>query len=274
LHTGQGLLRVRFEIHRIEDSGEPRAVVLLRDRSRLTRGDRALLLACEALANRHALGGLVHSGKGPLNNFNLTLALLTAAITRGEGVSPDVQARSLRYVDVLRAEAGRLAHYLEEMHGLVMPRDCAPESFDIAAMLRESARTLHHGATLREIELATDVPDAPVLAFGEPEQVRLALLALTLSLIDATPAGGVVTCAIEPEESGDRVARIALSTSREGVPARLAASLFRVACTAGSDQAAAIAGRMIIEAQGGDVAIGRESTGRPAIVLGLPTRGA
>lgn len=269
-----GVRAVRFEMHAVSAAGTVQRVVLVRDRGHLLPGDRALLLATEAQANRHVLTGLVHAAKGPLNNFNLTLALLSAGITRAQAPSavPQMLARWTRYVDVLRNEAERLAACVDDVHALTLQHEPEPEAIDLGATLRECARVLRHDAAIREIELELDAPDIATYAKGDPQLVHLALLAFTICLLDVTPPGGRVGWRLTGGD-GPRAPTIAITTSCRALPPDLVESVYRLSCTAESVYSAAIAGRLIIEAQGGDVSLDDDGTKPSGFRLRIPAHG-
>ena len=153
LLTPAGPRAIRFEMHGMADAGSMHRAVLVRDRARVLATDRALLLASEAQANRHVLTGLVHAAKGPLNNFNLTLALLSTGVARGDvlAATPEAAARRTRYIDVLQKEAARLASCIDEIHALTVRHEPSHEPIDLAATSADCARVLRHGATMREV---------------------------------------------------------------------------------------------------------------------------
>jgi signal transduction histidine kinase len=271
LLTPAGPRAIRFEMHGMADAGSMHRAVLVRDRARVLATDRALLLASEAQANRHVLTGLVHAAKGPLNNFNLTLALLSTGVARGDvlAATPEAAARRTRYIDVLQKEAARLASCIDEIHALTVHHEPSHEPIDLAAMSADCARVLRHGATMREVSLELDVPAQPVLATGDPQLVRLALLSFAICVLEFTPAGGRVAWRVTPGEP-TRAASVAITTSRPVLPPTLASALFRLSCTAESDYSGAIAARLIVEAQGGDVVLHDAGDGTPGIMLHIP----
>ena len=271
LATSSGPRAIRYEMHALDDHGRVHRAILVRDRARLLRSDRALLLASEAQANRQVLTGLVHAAKGPLNNFNLTLALLAASLARNgaAAATPEATARRARYVEVLQNESARLAACIDEIHALTIGRDASREPIDLCAMARDCTRVLRHGATMREVALDLDLPERTVTAFGDPQLVRRALLSFTICVLELTSAGGRVSSRVRNVEEA---ASVTITTSEPNVPSALAHALFRLACTAESDYSAAIAARLIIEAQGGDVVLHDNDTSAPGVVLHLPSR--
>jgi signal transduction histidine kinase len=254
-------------MHAIADGPDVHRAVLVRDRANLLPTDRALLLASEAQANRHVLTGLVHAAKGPLNNFNLTLALLSAAISRGSDAGSELAARRERYLEVLRNEAVRLAACIDEIHALTLRHEPTNEAIDVVALSTDCARVLRHGATMREVVLDLDVPSSPLMIFGDPHLVRLALLSFAISVLDLTSPGGRVGWRVA---QADDACLVTMTTTESALPPALAASLFRLSCTAESHYSAAITGRLIIEAQGGEVTLRDATDGRPGLVLSIP----
>ncbi len=271
VRTPAGVRTVRFEMHEASAAGHARLVVLVRDRGHLLPTDDALLLASEARANRHVLTGLVHNAKGPLNNFTLTLALLTAAIARTEASSlpSETLAHWTRYIDVLRNESARLAGCVDDIYALTSRHEPTLEAIDLCAMLRECERVLRHDATMREISLTLEVPETPVNGMGDPRLVRVALLSLMICLLDLTLAGGRIESRVTDSDATSGPT-IAITTSRAALPPSLIASLYSLAGTAESEHSAAIAGRLIIEAQGGDVSLDNDDTGTAVFRIRIP----
>lgn len=273
LQTATGTRAIRFEMHVVDGDGHTHRVVLVRDCGHLLPSDRALLLASEAQANRHVLTGLVHAAKGPLNNFNLTLALLTASVARAEASAygEELVARWPRYIEVLRNEAARLAGCVDDIHALTLRHDPSYEAFDLCAMTLDCAGVLRHGATMREVGLELDVPQHPVHGMGDAQLVRLALLSFTISVLDLTSPGGRVGWRVTPGD-GAGAAAVSITTSQAVLPPELVAGLFRLSCTAESDYSAAIAARLIVEAQGGDVGLHHGAGQPPGFLLHIPGR--
>lgn len=267
ISTPAGARAIRFEVHSLADA-HVRRVVLVRDRARLLPSDRALLLASEALANRYVLTGLAHTAKGPLNNFQLTLALLAASMSRGDA-SPDALARRKRHLDVLQSEVARLSACIDEVQALTLPHDPSRGPIDLAAISRDCARLLLHGATMREVRVDLDAPDEPAIAHGDGPLVRLALLSLAICMIESVPPGGRIGWQVAPDAE---TPCIALQTTEPALPPSLRAALFRLSCTAECDYSAATAARLVIEAQRGEVVVEDGAGTPPAILLRVPAR--
>jgi signal transduction histidine kinase len=267
--TARGPRSIRYELHVVDATSGYRAV-LVRDRAVLSPGDTTLLLASEAETNRHVLTGLVHGAKGPLNNFNLTLSLLASNVARGDaGKTDEAATKRTRYVGVLQSEAQRLAGYIDEINALTLAHAPAREAIDLAALSQQCVRVLRHGATMREVNLDVDVPADAVHTIGDPRLVRLALLSFAITVIELTAAGGRVAWRISQAQDD---ARIRLTTSQPRLPRALVDGLFRLSCTAECAHTGAIAGRVIMESQGGEVIVHDGHDGHAGLALHFPPR--
>ena len=268
--TATGLRALRYEAHAVADGGHAHHVLLLRERTRIDRADRAILLASEAQAGRHVLTGLVHEAKGPLNNFYLTLSLLSASLARMEAnAAPQTTpAQWSRYLDVLRNEAARLAGCLNDLESLTRLGDTTRERVDLCALSRDVLRVLRHEATMRETTIDLDVPSTPVWIEGDAHALRLALLAFASAVLDASHRGLAVGIAVDDGPSSDACVRIATATPV--LPANLATELFRLGCAGESDHIAAIAGRIIVEAHGGELSLDARDGSPAGFVIRMP----
>ncbi|HET9670288.1 MAG TPA: hypothetical protein VFQ93_11820 [Casimicrobiaceae bacterium] len=267
--TARGPRSLRYELHVVDATSGYRAL-LVRDRAVLSPGDTTLLLASEAEANRHVLTGLVHAAKGPLNNFNLTLSLLARNVARADaGKTDEATTKRTRYIGVLQTEALRLAACIDEINALTLTPVPAREAIDLAALSQQCTRVLRHGATMREVNLDLDVPADPVHTIGDPQLVRLALLSFAINVIDLTASGGRVGWRVSREPDD---VRVRLTTSQPRLPRALVDGLFRLSCTGECAHPGAIAGRVIIEAQAGEVIVHDGRDGHAGLALHFPLR--
>jgi hypothetical protein len=268
VRTDAGVSAIRFELHAVNDAGATVRVLFVRDRTRLLWSDRVLLLASEAQANRHVLTGLVHAAKGPLNNFSLTLALLETALGRAResGPTPDLLARFERYVEVLRNESTRLAGCVENIHALTLAPSGERDAIDLCALARDCASVLRHGATMREVALDVDLPEVAVLGVGEHALLRLAFLCAAITVIDFTAAEGRVALHVVADGA---MAVFRVVSTQPALPSALAARVLRLSCTTDAEFSAAIAARVIAEAQGGEFSLADGN--RPGFALRLRT---
>ena len=264
LSTGRGVRRLRVETHRVP--GGRGCAVLLRDRAAIDSADRLPLLATRAQADRAMLSGLVHSASGPLNNFNLTLAVVDAGIASFDAFPQAAAAcaRLRRHLGVLRSEAATLVSTLDALRALSDRRPSEPVRMDLAAAVRDVVRSLRHEAVAHEAAIAAHAP-APAWIIADREAVTLALVALASRLLDACDAGGIVRLAAE-HVTRERSCIVRIAVEPDAALESLANELFAI-CANPMDPAPATV-RAIVEAQGGTLSLQTEAP--CAIVIALP----
>ena len=265
LTTARGVRRLRVEAHALRDAGG--YAVLLRDRAAIREADLLPMLATRAQASRAMLAGLVHGASGPLNNFNLTLAILDAGIEPSEGIprAAAASARLRRHLGVLRSEAAALGQRLDELRALADRRPHDPVRFDVAASMRDVARWLRHEAVMREAAIQADA-SSPVWIAADREAMTLALVALASRLLDTCgPRSVLRLSALHVEREQHCIVRIDVEPA--SVSAAFAEELFAIRPMT-PDPAPATA-RMIVEAQGGTLSFQCDPQ-QCAVVMSLP----
>jgi len=265
LATGRGVRRLRVEAHALRDTSD--YAVLLRDRAAIGEADVLPMLATRAQSRRAVLAGLVHGASGPLNNFNLTLAILDAGIEPSAGIprAADASARLRRHLGVLRSEAAALGKRLDELRALSDRRPHDPVRFDVAASVQDVARWLRHEAVVREAAIHADA-SSPVWIAADRDAMTLAIVALASRLLDACGPGSVLRLsAVSVQREQHCIVRIDVEPA--SVSAAFADELFAVRPMT-RDPAPATA-RVIVEAHGGTLAFQRDAR-QCAVVISLP----
>ena len=269
LRTPSGTRKLRFEVHAV-NGGAARYMMLLRERTTMDNADCAQVMASECRANRHVIAGLVHDAKGPLNNLHLTLSLLTSTIARIDTGSDqhDALVRCKRYLDVMQTEEARLAARLNDLHALTERTGAEPERVEVGALLAAVARLLRHEARIRDARLELDVAGAPAWTFGDPRQLQLAFLSFCECLVDAARPASLITLGVGSDTPSDGT-RVRIVGTSVTMPVGVTAHLFRIGSAADTDHQAVRAGRMIIEAHGGEVALVSDASSG-GFAIGLP----
>jgi signal transduction histidine kinase len=173
----------------------------------------------------------------------------------------------------MQSEETRLTACLNDIHALTQPRDATPERVDVGPLLRDIARLLRHEARIREAKLELDESPAPAWTFGDPHQLHLALLAFCACLVDAARPMSVITLRVGADgATGGTSVRIVATDI--AMPVGVTSDFFRISGTASSDFQAVFAGRMIIEAHGGDVSLVGDDGAGSGFAIALPGRPA
>jgi signal transduction histidine kinase len=248
LATTRGTRRLRIEAHPLRPAG---GVVLVRDVHEHDAADRSLILAAEACAGRPALSGLVHQAKGPLNNFQLTLALLATSLARSSAASNDAASpRWRRYLDVLQTESARLTACINEIGEHAHAVDEPHCDLDMNAIVSDVARLLRHEATLRDAAIEARVTATPSLVHGDSRALRLALVGFALCILDRIAHKGSVTLSVDRVDS--RV-RVRVAGARAAPAPDVTRTLFELSAVRMAPHAREVAGRLIVELHDGEV---------------------
>ena len=246
---------LRIELHPLNDG----AVALLGDAQHLDDLDRLFILAGEAQARRHALSGLAHRAKGPLNNFHLTLALLEATLARADASAFDaLLARWRRHVDVLQTETQRLTECVEEIAAHGLRRFVERDDVDANAIASDALRVLRHEATLNDVDLAFDEAEGALRIAVDAHEFELALLGFVTTVLATTDAGGTLRISTACAEAS---AHISITGSPATMPVALPTAVFGTSPADAASYCAAVAGRLIVEANDGNVALVSPASG-------------
>jgi hypothetical protein len=265
LVTAEGTRGLRIELHPLSPAG---CVVLIRDVHEMTAADRLLILASETCASRPALSGLVHRAKGPLNNFQLTLALLATSLARSSGASTDPAfAKWQRYLDVLQTEYGRLTACINEIAEHAHVSDSEPIDLDLNELVSDVAAVLRHEATLRDAAIKAEVSRTSALVHGNPHELRLALIGFAVCVLDRTSEKGSVTLLVD---SDDTRVHVRITGVRAAPPDDMARTLFELSAARTSPHAQAVAGRLLVELHNGQVATTTVAPDAWGFVISIP----
>lgn len=267
----QGTRKLRVEVHAINHRDGAHYLLLMKERDHIDASDLAVLLASQARTQAYVLASLAHEMNGPLNNLGLTLALLDAAIARlpSGALDPDAATRLQRYLDVLKNENGKLTHIGRELSALAAPISGNAGRVDVAALWREVHRVLRHEATTREIGLRLDMPEQPLWVLGDAALIRLAALNFLTCVIEVTAPGGSVAVSIA-RQGDDASATVRIEAAGARLPAAVMQEFYRLLLVPESDFIGLIAGRVIIEAQGGEVSLCASPDGPLGVEFRLP----
>jgi nitrogen-specific signal transduction histidine kinase len=240
---------LRIELHALDEG----TIALVHDARHYDSLDRLFLLAGEAQARKPALSGLAHRAKGPLNNFHLTLALLAATLERGDaGANEALLARSRRRIEVLQAETQRLVECVDEIGAHAIRPSVERVDVDVDTTVTSVIRILRHEATLRDVVLAFDKAEDDVRVVFDTREFELALVGFVTTVLATTAAGGTLRIATRV---ADASARISITGAPASMPAGLADAVFGGSPVDALPYCGAVAGRIIVEACEGAVAL-------------------
>lgn len=260
---------LRIEVHATGARSKAHYVVLLQRRDRHDSADAALIAASRAEANQHVLAGLLHELNGPLNNLNLTLALLTAALARIVAQQPGDSAleRCRRHVDTLNAEIRRLSECSRAMSGALGPPDESSGVAPVAPLLHEVQRVLRHHAMLHELSISMAEPPADLCMAGDIGLLRLALLDLVLTALGITAPGGEIMVTSDDDRGALHLRIVARRASASADAFHATDNILAVPS---AEWLGFVAARRILELHGGGAALRAEARDTLAIEARLP----
>ncbi|MBF6599438.1 MAG: HAMP domain-containing protein [Dehalococcoidia bacterium] len=139
-----------------------------------------------------------------------------ATETLQEGALDEPRA-AREFLGHIQHETDRLSQMVEELLELSrIESGAAPMSFaevDARALVRGAVGRFAQQASRAGLALHADLPDAPLLVYGDAERLERALGNLIANAIRFTPSGGAVTAGVAPADDGT----IAISVEDTGV---------------------------------------------------------
>jgi signal transduction histidine kinase len=260
-----GERRYHLEVVPVDDDECVGQLLLLRDSSQVDAAERDLWLASQMRSLSRLYRSMAHDLRAPLNSMVIHMELLSDVVAdHGDG-------RPARYVRVLKEEMGRLNRLLLSYLAQSAPASERVQSFDLVALVDELATFAgpQAGKQGTEVELR---PDADrVLALGNADHVRQALLSLVVNALEAV--AGRDGARIEIETGKDsRETWVTVADNGPGVDPRVADRIFEMHYTdkeTGSGIGLAVA-RTIAERQGGTLSAGDRPGGGARFRFTLP----
>lgn len=252
---------------------------------------RALLDAARARRQEALTAGFLHDLNGPLNNVNLTLALLDATLGRARAAAPGdgLLDRCQRHVALLQAESLRLQQWSRVVGNVLLAPEGAEPRADLLVLLGEVHRMVRHQAALHELMLSVAAPEGVMVAI-DPWHLRLLLLDVLAPLVELGAPGTIieleVTAPASRVQEGIAPARLCLdgepAIAGDATAALEAAIAFDPECDADLPSACSaeghelaevvadlVAARLRAEALGARITLAHRD-GRVRIALDLP----
>ncbi len=182
--------------------------------ARLAESRARLVHSAKLSTVGHLVAGISHELNNPL------AILLTHAEYALEHAAPDAPGRA--ELVVVRDQSIRMSRLLAELRGFVRPGDGDRTAFDLNDGIREAVALVRHDAARASVACEALPAADPAVVRASADQLRQALLNLTLNALQATPAGGRIALAVETDGTW---LRVIVTDTGPGFPAALAAKL-------------------------------------------------
>lgn len=256
---------LRLEAYALHEESCTGYLVLIKDREMINALETELLLASQMRAQVHLYGAYAHDLRAPLNAMQITLELLTDALT-GANAGADSQ----RYIAVLKEELARLNRTLGAMLNRSVPSmNAAPEAFDLREMVDEVAALLRTQAMRHRVDLQLHLPERETPVRGHRDRLQQALINVALNGLAAMPGGGRLRISLALKDAS---ADIVVKDDGPGIPQELLEEIYRIYFTTkktGSGLGLYVA-RLVLESHGGEIRVMNELGGGACFILSLP----
>jgi signal transduction histidine kinase len=233
--------------------------------ARLQAAERESLRNDQMAALGQLAAGLAHELRNPLTAIR---TLVEAA--RGQGPGGRLDARDL---EVLDEEIGRLDTTLQSFLDYARPPRLEQRSVDLRDVVRKTVQLVGPRAERQSIQLDVALPDEPLTAFADAEQLRQVLLNLLLNALDAIRTGGSVTLQAARDPAAGQIVLKVLDDG-PGIPDSVREKLFEPfvsSKTAGTGLGLTIS-RRIVENHGGTITAEDRPEGGAVFTVRLPQR--
>lgn len=274
LQSSNSTRLLRMEIYPLRHGDCECYVMLVKDRQVLGALEQQLILASQHQVQRYLISTLVHDLNAPINTMRITLELMERMpFTTAFGVSSDFVTKWERYKGILREELGRLRTQVADIPNLFGPEKYATSIvFDVRDVIKEVAKFLKHETTSKQIRMELLLPADPIIVHGSPFDLKLALLNLAVSLVEASRQGEHLRI---HAFSSQMFAEVIFHAEAAQIQAR--EDYQNLTCVPTGSGAGIYVARMLVEAYGGEVQVtapteAQSATIRLLLPLHVPPR--
>ena len=268
---------LRMEIYPLRHDDCECYVMFLKDRQELDGLEQQLMLASQHDVQRYLTSTLVHDLNAPINTMRITLELIERTMAAaGLDASSDFATKWERYRNIFREELGKLKTQVADIPNLFnSAKEATPAAFDIRNVIEDVAKFLKHETASKQIRRELQLPEYPITIHGRVRELRLALLNLATSLVEATRQGGRLHLRASANED---FAEIVLVADEAQLNPQSVENYEQLAFAPKGSSAAIFVARLIVEAHGGDIHVdipseGNNVTVRLLLPLAVPNNG-
>ncbi len=239
-----------------------RVVVRVREVAETLQRQQQEMLRAEQLA---AVGQLAANVAHEIRNPLTAIKMLVGAARRPSHAKP-LSAVDLQ---VIYDEIGQLEHTVQTLLDYARPPQLVRQPTDLRKVVQQALDLLRGRAQQQHVLVETRLPEAPVVAAVDANQMRGVLLNLLLNALDALPQGGRV----EIELCGGPEVRLRVVDDGPGIAPAVAERLFTPFATTkptGNGLGLSICHR-VLEQHGGSISARNRPSGGAEFTLTLPS---
>ncbi|HEY6121699.1 MAG TPA: ATP-binding protein, partial [Pyrinomonadaceae bacterium] len=206
---------------------------------------------------------IAHEIRNPLAAMRGSIQMLRSEM--------DEESSQTELMEIILRESDRLNRIISDFLNYARPRSSVHASVDIGELIEQTFRLLRNSPEVNEHQsIEVDIPDEPLLAVADAEQLRQVFWNLARNALQAMPKGGVLRAELG-RNSHDRV-RIVFSDNGRGMSPQQVEHLFEPfsSTTGGTGLGLSIV-YQIIRDHGGTITVrSREGSGT-TISIELPS---
>jgi signal transduction histidine kinase len=265
LHTPESTRLLRMDIYPLRHDECDCYMILLKDREVLDALEKQLMFASHHHVQRYLTSTFVHDLNAPINTMRITLELIERMPFRAAlGDSIEVLAKWDRYKGIFREELAKLKAQVADMPNVFgATQQTIPVAFDLRLVIKDVARFLRHETSSKQIRSELLLPADPLMIQGLPLELRLAVLNLACSLLEATPRGGHFQIQANTTEG---LAEVVFGGDETRLDAHAIDGYEQLAFVLKGADIGLLVARLIVEAHGGEIQVVSASDGRHASI--------
>lgn len=219
--TPEGLrLRLGFSIFPLStEAGETSGLVItFQDLTQVRSLEETSRRQDRLAAVGRVAASIAHEIRNPLAAMRGSIQVLRSEIN-GDAMQSEL-------MDIILRESDRLNKIITDYLTYARPRANVHTSVDLREILHETFTLLRHSPEIRdEHRLEEDLPDAPVIATADAEQLRQVFWNLARNALQAMPEGGTLRAELQRAAAAGRI-RIAFTDSGRGMTPEQVERLF------------------------------------------------
>jgi signal transduction histidine kinase len=258
--------RLRVELHALDLGDTQGCLLIIKDCDLLDAMDEDLRAATRARSLSRLYAAAAHDLKAPLNAMSLQLELLRRGLDITEA---DVSRRLRHHVHVLTQEMQHLNRLLSSLLEQGAPTAEGRAVVNLTSLINELLTLLTPQARSQRVTLDVEPAEHAICVFGNPAQLKQALLNVTLNALECVPDGGHVDIHLSTDSA---TASVVISDDGPGIPVALLNSIFDMHFTTKKTGAGIglYVARAVAESHGGDIRVDSQLGAGSTFTISLP----
>jgi signal transduction histidine kinase len=227
----------------------------------LQQREHEVLRAEQLSAVGQIAAGVAHELRNPLTAVKMLVQ------TGLEGRPPSGLAAE--DLTVIEQSIRRMEQYIQIFLDFARPPRAERRKTDLLDVVRRASALVEGRARRQKVAITLQLPDQPLPAYLDPEQIQQVMVNVLINALDAQPRGGTIDVEVA---QGKGKATVRVRDSGPGLPAELRERLFEPFVTSKPDGVGlGLSGsKQLIEGHGGSICIDDAPGGGAVVAFTLP----